>query len=188
MEWYWTICEKKITVHTTYSMSLKNMASEKKLTQKNKKFIISFIWNSKTSKSNLCLVTQWCPSLWDLLDCSPPGSSVHRILQASILEQVAIPSFRVSFWPRIKCVSSCLLHCRWILPASPKPEVTYDRKKSEVLQSAGARVECADLQPTLENFWGLSIYSLEWFGFHKCIHFVKTAILCYMKYTICNFI
>ena len=34
MEWYWTICEKKITVHTTYSMSLKNMASERKLTQK----------------------------------------------------------------------------------------------------------------------------------------------------------
>ena len=36
------------------------------------------------------LVTQSCPSLCDPLDCSPPGSSVHGILQASILEWVAI--------------------------------------------------------------------------------------------------
>ena len=26
----------------------------------------------------LCLVTQSCPTLWDRMDCSPPGSSVHR--------------------------------------------------------------------------------------------------------------
>ena len=34
------------------------------------------------------------------MDCSPPGSSVHRILQARILEQVAIPVSRGSSWPR----------------------------------------------------------------------------------------
>ena len=32
------------------------------------------------------LLTQMCPTLFDPTDCSPPGSSVHRILQASILE------------------------------------------------------------------------------------------------------
>ena len=32
------------------------------------------------------LVTQMCLTLCDPVDCSPPGSSVHRILQASILE------------------------------------------------------------------------------------------------------
>ena len=32
--------------------------------------------------------------------CSPPGSSVHGILQAGILEWVAIPSSRGSSWPR----------------------------------------------------------------------------------------
>ena len=26
----------------------------------------------------LCLVTQWCPTLCDTIDCSPPSSSVHR--------------------------------------------------------------------------------------------------------------
>ena len=30
----------------------------------------------------------------DPMDCSPPGSSVHRNLQARILEWVAMPSFR----------------------------------------------------------------------------------------------
>ena len=35
-----------------------------------------------------CQVTQLCPSLCDPMDCSPPGSSVHRILQARILEWI----------------------------------------------------------------------------------------------------
>ena len=31
-----------------------------------------------------------CPTLCDPMDCSPPGSSVHGILQARILERIAI--------------------------------------------------------------------------------------------------
>ena len=38
------------------------------------------------------LVTQSCPTLWEPRDCSPPGSSVHGILQARILEWVATSS------------------------------------------------------------------------------------------------
>ena len=42
-----------------------------------------------------------CPILWDLLwDCSTPGSSVHGILQARILEWVATLSSRGSSQPR----------------------------------------------------------------------------------------
>ena len=37
------------------------------------------------------LVAQLCPTLSDPMDCSPPGSSVHGILQAEIVEWVAIP-------------------------------------------------------------------------------------------------
>ena len=33
---------------------------------------------------------QSCPTLCDLMGCSPPGSSVHGILQARVLEWVAI--------------------------------------------------------------------------------------------------
>ena len=37
------------------------------------------------------LVTQLCPILCNPMDCSPPGSSVHGILQARLQEWVAIP-------------------------------------------------------------------------------------------------
>ena len=43
---------------------------------------------------------QSCLTLCDPLDCSPSGSSVHGILQARILEWVAISSFTESSWPR----------------------------------------------------------------------------------------
>ena len=39
-----------------------------------------------------CSITMLCPTLCDPMDCSPSGSSVHGILQARILEWVAIPS------------------------------------------------------------------------------------------------
>ena len=40
----------------------------------------------------LCSVTQSCLTLCDPVDCSPPGFSVQGILQARILEWVAMPS------------------------------------------------------------------------------------------------
>ena len=40
------------------------------------------------------LVVQSCPTLHNALDYSPPGSSVHGILQATMLEWVAIPFSR----------------------------------------------------------------------------------------------
>ena len=42
------------------------------------------------------LVAQLSPILCDPMDCNPPGSSVHGILQATILEWVAVPFFRLS--------------------------------------------------------------------------------------------
>ena len=45
-------------------------------------------------------VAQSCPTLCDPVDCSPPGSSVHGILQAGILEWVAISFSRASSRPR----------------------------------------------------------------------------------------
>ena len=41
-----------------------------------------------------CSVTQSYPTVCDPMDCSPPGSSVHGILQARVLEWVAIPFSR----------------------------------------------------------------------------------------------
>ena len=63
-----------------------------------------------------CLVAQSCPILCNLMDCSPPGSSVHWISQARILEWVAISSSRGSSHAGTKpmCLPH-LLHCRQTL-------------------------------------------------------------------------
>ena len=60
---------------------------------------------------------QSCPTLCDPMDYSSPGSSVHGILQASILEQVSIPFSRASSQPRdqthifyISCIGRQVLY------------------------------------------------------------------------------
>ena len=45
---------------------------------------------------------QLCPALSNAMDHSPPGSSVHRVLQARILEWIATPSSRGSSRPRYR--------------------------------------------------------------------------------------
>ena len=60
------------------------------------------------------LVTQSCLTLCNTMDCSPPGSSVHGILQAKILEWVAISFSRGASQPRDQPRSSSL-------PADPLP-------------------------------------------------------------------
>ena len=53
-------------------------------------------------------VIQSCPTLCDPMDYSPPGSSVHGIFQAGILEWVAIPFSRGSSPPRDQTQVSCI--------------------------------------------------------------------------------
>ena len=61
-----------------------------------------------------CLVTKLCAALCDPMDCSPPGSSDHRISQTRILEWVAISLSRDSSWPsdwtHISCIGRKILH------------------------------------------------------------------------------
>ena len=67
----------------------------------------------------LCSVTKSCPTLCNPRDYSPPGSSVHWIFQAQILEWVAISYSRASSWPKdpkhvsyISCIGRQILyHC-----------------------------------------------------------------------------
>ena len=65
-----------------------------------------------TSQSFLiirCSCAQLCPILCDPMDCSPPGSSVHGILQARTLEWAAISFFGGSSWPRVRTHISCIV-------------------------------------------------------------------------------
>ena len=65
---------------------------------------------------------QLCLILFDPIDCSPPGSSVHGILQARTLEWIVVPSSRGSSWPRdethIPCIGRRIL-CHYCHLGSP---------------------------------------------------------------------
>ena len=54
----------------------------------------------------VAVVAKLRPTLWNPTDCSPPGSSVHRILQARILEWVTIPFSRDLPDPGIELAST----------------------------------------------------------------------------------
>ena len=80
---------------------------------------VQFSSISKTWKQPRCPSVhkspQSCTTLSDPMDCSLPDSSVHGILQARILEQVAMPSSRGSSWPRDWiCISyATKIYCPW---------------------------------------------------------------------------
>ena len=79
-----------------------------------------------------CLVTQSCLTFCDPMDCRPPGSCVHGISQARILEWVATSFSRGSSWPRdgtrsacVSCIGSRILaHCTTREAPFPYPEAT----------------------------------------------------------------
>ena len=76
------------------------------------------MWNLHACMLSL----QSCLTLSDPMDCSQPGSSVHGILQARILEWVAMPSSRGSSYPGIESRSPTLQADS--LPSEP-PEKPY---------------------------------------------------------------
>ena len=66
--------------------------------------------NSQFYPHCVCVSTaaQLCPTLWDPMNCNLPGSSVHRIFQARILEWIAISCYKGSSWPRDRTHVSCI--------------------------------------------------------------------------------
>ena len=76
-------------------------------------------WNKQRCISE---VTQSCPTLCDPMDCSLPGSSVHGIFQARVLEWVAISSSRGSSQPRDRTWVSCIVGRRFTIWATREVE------------------------------------------------------------------
>ena len=85
----------------------------------------------------LCAQLPGCISVCDLMDCSPPGSSVHGIFQARILECTAISDSRGSSWPRDQtCISCVSCSGMWVFmlihmgsPHAGLPECIFNRQK-----------------------------------------------------------
>ena len=82
------------------------------------------MYTSSFAQGCCCLVTKTCPTFCDPMDCSLLGSSVHGILQARILEWVAISLFRGSFQPRDQTHISCFVSGFFITEPPGKPKVT----------------------------------------------------------------
>ena len=94
---------------------------------------------------------QSCPTLCNPMDCSPPGSSVHGILHARVLEWVALPSSKGSSWPRVwtwvSCIASRLFTIwatretlmSWSYPPSPQSAFSWGciRSISDTLKHMG---------------------------------------------------
>ena len=55
----------------------------------------------------MCMHAQLCSTLCEPMDCSPPISAVHGILQAGILEWIVISYFRGSSQPKNQTHVSC---------------------------------------------------------------------------------
>ena len=99
----------------------------------------------------LWLVAQSCLTLCNPMDCSPPGSSVHGILQARILEWVAMPSSMGSSQPRdgtsissISCTSSvCVCVCNYKYQRQETTFPSYPTSTFSVLvKLSWGRKEC----------------------------------------------
>ena len=63
-------------------------------------------------------VAQSCPTLWGPMDCSLPGSSVHGIFQAIVLEWIAVSFSSGSSWPRDRTWVSCIVDRHFIVWAT----------------------------------------------------------------------
>ena len=76
-------------------------------------------------------VSQSCPTLCDLMDCSLPGSSVHGIFQPRILEWVAISFSNAWKWKvKVKSLSRVLLSATlWTAAHQAPPSMGFSRQE-----------------------------------------------------------
>ena len=117
---------------------------------------------------------QLCPTLHGPVDCSPPGSSLHGILQARILEWLAMPSSRGSPWLRGRTCVSRLLNWQETHTFNP-PDWTQRRAHfiGGLCKAAAIPWCIADKQNTAQMHCGgikltLEKHMVHWQHQHSC--------------------
>ena len=98
------------------------------------------------------IVTQSCPTLYDPVDCSPPGSSVHGILQARVLEWVATSFSRGSSQPRDQTQVSCIAGGFFTAEPPEKPPQSVQLLSHVGIFSSPGTAAC-QASLAITNFW-----------------------------------
>ena len=98
-------------------------------------FTLNVLWKVKVS------VTQSCLTCCDPMDCSPPASSVHGIIQARILERVAVSFSRRSSLPRDQTGVSCIAGTFFTIWATREPQICYIHKSKSPSENATAHTD-----------------------------------------------
>ena len=112
-------------------------------------------------------VAQSCLTLCDPMDCSLPGSSVHGIFQARVLEWVAIAFSRGSSWPRDQTQVSCIAGRYFTLWATREAPLMH-------IVSTNVKVFCFLHKGSLGNTKILSATSetvITFLAFYLYMHF-----------------
>ena len=107
-----------------------------------------FVW-----QNSLTLFPQSYPTLCNTMDCSPPGSSVHGILQARVLGQIAIPCSRVSSQPR---------DWTWVSRFASRFFTTWVTREAQI-------------------FWKLQIYAEYTISVFKCLCYMCNIYVLKLK-------
>ena len=105
-----------------------------------------------------------------LHDWRPPGSSVHGILQARILEWVAIPFSRISSWSRDQTQISCVAGRFFSCLSYRKTMCWIVKEKLFVLRSTFL-LETGGLSHSAHSLWIL-VWTEKWEGVCVCILYV----------------
>ena len=106
------------------------------------------------------LVAQSCPTLCNPMDWSSPGSSVHGILQARILEWVTIPLSRGSSqprdWTRVSCIEGRFF-------------TVWATREDCLMSFISSHIQFIWISLIVSN---MSFHGqLSWVGIQKCLHY-----------------
>ena len=120
---------------------------------------------------HVCSVAKLYKTLWDPMDCILPGSAIHGIFQARILECIAISLSRWSSWPRDRTLGF-LRFLHWELGSLPMSHLERDHKvfgkdmHDKVLRKQHYQHPCWDVScltaMVLTCDWGKALCSF-WF-------------------------
>ena len=120
------------------------------------KFPLDCRWPSGEDGFPFHVPTQSYLTLCNPMDCSLPGSSVHRISQAKILEWIAISSSKGTFSSGDRTLSSCIIGGFFAQGAMEKPWVSIISNISNYheLHPSILFITCFLLSHLLPSFWG----------------------------------